>query len=617
MVNAGRILIMPRGEWDALTSYNMLDLVTESGVAYLSKQTNVGQDPALDTSMTYWQPFGSAVVPDNDTIVFDANNKLAVNIDGYTLQYDSHNSYIKVNIDGVTLKYDAVNGYIYADVSSSLAGLTDVQLTNIQNGQIIAYNSASSKFVNVDLPVGGGSKIKVTTSQTELYGKNVTLSDGVTTLSGTLSGSGEYTFEGVELTGTLTISSTDGVNRATRTLSVQYYSSYEVSLAFFSATITVTFDASKGATCTLDGVTVSTSPYAFTVSSAGTYTASSTLDGVTKQGTAKVITTDGQTETDTIAFGTINLTYGNEFRGQTITCAQTGGSTITKTAPSAGNTMSFYPDATGTWEITGAYSGTTYSSGNITVSSLSTAVSTTLQTNVTLSVTMYGAAGATISWTDQNGAQTATLDNDGTKTGVSIVIQPSGQTITFTDTNKAKDPDDLSNNYTKNINLTANTSTVNVMPDGAIYWYGYKPNPLGSLSIQNTNYVTGTKSENLNDVTLAFAANSGADWTYFTCPFTNTNDYTNASALKTIMSVTHNGTYVSVGVGAYASSPTPHAATLAYAGTHRGATISDTLFTADVSSITGDKYTALTDGEYIYLTGNATATVVYSAVWLE
>ena len=98
MVNAGRILIMPRGEWDALTSYNMLDLVTENGVAYLAKQTNVGQDPAQDSSMTYWQPFGSSVVPDNNTIVFDANNKLAVNIDGETLQYDAHNSYIKVNI---------------------------------------------------------------------------------------------------------------------------------------------------------------------------------------------------------------------------------------------------------------------------------------------------------------------------------------------------------------------------------------------------------------------------------------------------------------------------------------------------------------------------------------
>ena len=352
---------------------------------------------------------------------------------------------------------------------------------------------------------GGGSTIKVTTSESSLYGQTVTLTDGTTTLTGTFSNAGECEFTGVMMIGTLTATS----STTSKSIQVPYFGVYTMTLSFFTATITVTFDASKGATCTLDGVTASTSPYAFTVSSAGTYTASCILDGVTKQGTAKVITTDGQTETDTIEYGTINLTYANEFRGQTITCAQTGGSTITKTAPSTGNTMSFYPDATGTWEITGAYSGTTYSSGNITVSSLSTAVPATLQTNVTLSVTMYGAAGATISWTDQAGAKTATLDSTGTKTGVAIVIQPSGQTISFTDTNKAKDPDDLSNNYTKNINLTDSTSVVEVMPDRSkvLYWYGYESSDLQDITTANGwswvgGQVTGSHTHNANDITI-------------------------------------------------------------------------------------------------------------------
>lgn len=498
MVNAGRILIMPRGEWDALTSYNMLDLVTESGVAYLAKQTNVGQDPASDTSMTYWQPFGSAVVPDNNTIVFDSNNKLAVNIDETTLQYDSHNSYIKVNIDGVTLKYDAVNGYIYADVSSSLAGLTDVQLTNIQNGQIIVYNSVSGKFVNANLPVGGGSKIKVTTSESALYGQTVTLSDGVTTLSGTLSGSGEYTFEGVELIGTLTISSTDGNDRATRTLNVQYYSSYEVSLVFFEATVTVTFPYSNGASCTLsDGVTTltaTTSPMAFSVPNTGTWTASVALDGASKTDTV-TITTDGQTEALTIAYGTINVTYDNDFRGVSITCVN-GGTTITKTAPAGGNTMAFYPPTTGQWTISGTVGGDPYST-TATITSLSTAESATLQTIITISVTMYGAAGATISWTDAAGAKTTTLDNTGTKTGVSIVIQPTGQTITFTDTNVAKNPDDLSANYTKTVALTSSSTEIYVMPNNVLYWYGYIGSELQDITSANGWSMSGYSFDNL------------------------------------------------------------------------------------------------------------------------
>lgn len=262
--------------------------------------------------------------------------------------------------------------------SSSFAGLSDTDITNPQNGQVPVYNSTTNKWENQNQSAGGGSTVVVTTSESSLYGQSVTLSDGVTTLTETFSGSGEATFGGVTLTGNVTVSASAGAQTASKTLSIPYFGNYSTVLSFFTATITVTFDASKGATCTLDGVTVSTSPYSFTVNSAGTYTASCTLDGVVKQGTAKVITTDGQTETDTIEYGTINLTYDNDFRGVSITCAQ-GGTTITKTAPSAGNTMSFYPPTTGNWTISGTVGGSPYST-SVTVSSLSTAVPANLET---------------------------------------------------------------------------------------------------------------------------------------------------------------------------------------------------------------------------------------------
>ena len=94
MVNAGRILIMPKGDWSNLTTYDMLDLVAYNGVAYLARQTNIGQNPSTDTSMTYWQPFGSAsaiattsspglVMPDGDTITIDQTGEINVNIDDF------------------------------------------------------------------------------------------------------------------------------------------------------------------------------------------------------------------------------------------------------------------------------------------------------------------------------------------------------------------------------------------------------------------------------------------------------------------------------------------------------------------------------------------------------
>lgn len=380
MVNAGRILIIPRGAWDNLTVYQMLDLITYDGIAYIAKQTSTGINPKTDPNKdAYWQTFGSAVVPDGETIVYDSNSDLAVNIDGTTLKYDSSTSFIKVAIDGVSLKYDSTNGVIYADVVSTLSGLSDVNLTNIQNGQIIAYNSTSQKFVNIDLPSGGGAKIKVTTSESTLYGQTVTLSDGTHTLVGTFNSSGEYTFEGVQMSGNLTVSSSDGSDTATRVLNVPYYGAYEINITFFSATVVVSYPSDAGATCTLsDGSTTlvgTGSPMSFVVPNAGNWTATVVLDGITKTGTVAV-TTDGETKTLSIQYGTINVTYADGFRGLDITCTK-GGTTITKTAPSVGNTMSFYPNETGEWIISGTYGGNPYTA-NVTITSLSTPETATL-----------------------------------------------------------------------------------------------------------------------------------------------------------------------------------------------------------------------------------------------
>lgn len=381
---------------------------------------------------------------------------------------------------------------------------------------------------------GGGSTIKVTTSESSLYGQTVTLTDGTTTLTGTFSNAGECEFTGVMMIGTLTATS----STASKSIQVPYFGVYTMTLSFFTATITVTFDASKGATCTLDGVTVSTSPYAFTVSSAGTYTASCTLDGVTKQGTAKVITTDGQTETDTIEFGTINVTYDNDFRGTSITCTQ-GGTTITKTAPSTGNTMSFYPDTTGTWEITGSYSGTTYSSGSITVSSLSTAVSATLQTLATITVTIYGATEDTITFTDAASvSHTVVFATGQSSKSETLKVLPSGSSITFT-SGVAKNPDNLSNDYTKTVTLTSASTEVYVMPDdGVLYWWGYENNLEQTTSANGWSQQTdGTTTFNVNSITIG-APYGGV----------GSKNAINTKTIHSIMESTVAGTWYGIGI---------------------------------------------------------------------
>ena len=289
--------------------------------------------------------------------------------------------------DGQILKYDSATQKWVNDNesggSTTLGGLTDVTLTTPTNNQVLKYDSVTQEWVNGDAPSGGagGSEVTITTVESSLYGQTVTISDGQDTYTGTFDNTGLCIIQGVTITGSATVTSTDGVNTATGTLTMPYFGNYSIALSFFSATVNVTFPYANGATCTLsDGVTTltaNTSPMAFVVPNTGTWVATCILDGQSKT-QSFTITTDGQTESHTFEYGTINLTFDNEFRGLTVTCAN-GGTVISKTAPISGNTMAFYPPSTGEWIISATYSGTPYST-SATVVSLSTAVSAILQT---------------------------------------------------------------------------------------------------------------------------------------------------------------------------------------------------------------------------------------------
>ena len=276
--------------------------------------------------------------------------------------------------------YENNSKYWAQHTSSSLAGLTDTDITNPQDGDVLTYDGTNSLWKNGTPSAGGGSKVVVSTAESSLYGETVTLSDGVTTLSATFDNAGVATFQGVTITGNLTVSASAGGQTATTTVNVPYFGNYTAALAFFSATITVTYPANG--TCTItDGVTTlnaSSNPMAFNIPNTGTWTATAIVDGVSKNGTAINITTDGQTASDTIQFGTINVTYADDFKGISITCTS-GGTTITKTAPAAGSTMVFYPPTTGTWTVSGTVGGQAYPV-DANVTSLSTPVSVTLET---------------------------------------------------------------------------------------------------------------------------------------------------------------------------------------------------------------------------------------------
>ena len=72
MTSAGRILIMPKGNYNSATTYKMLDLVNHNGKSWLAKKTSVGIEPS-DANSEYWQ----------NMFNINADNFGAIRRDGY------------------------------------------------------------------------------------------------------------------------------------------------------------------------------------------------------------------------------------------------------------------------------------------------------------------------------------------------------------------------------------------------------------------------------------------------------------------------------------------------------------------------------------------------------
>lgn len=83
----------------------------------------------------------------------------------------------------------------------------------------------------------GGSNIYIETNEESLYGKTVTVTDGVLTETTTISNEGKATFSRYMGTGWVTITASNGTRTAYAYVDCSFYGSFRVTLAFFSATV--------------------------------------------------------------------------------------------------------------------------------------------------------------------------------------------------------------------------------------------------------------------------------------------------------------------------------------------------------------------------------------------
>ena len=216
----------------------------------------------------------------------------------------------------------------------SLAGLSDVELDMVSQGQTIYWDEASQKWVNGTASAGILPKLHIVTESTS----SVTVTKGAETFTPTLIEAGVYEMDAPEY-GTYTVRATSSLGTQTTDVVVDACKIYNVTVYHFTATITVTYPAGAVCTLTKDGTTITATadPETFSVNEVGTYTVAITQDGQTVSDTV-TITTDGQAESITLDFAYIVLTIPSSLIGQTVTITD-GTSTRTWLADSTTHTF--------------------------------------------------------------------------------------------------------------------------------------------------------------------------------------------------------------------------------------------------------------------------------------
>lgn len=173
-------------------------------------------------------------------------------------------------------KYYAQHGQ-----GTSFSGLADTLFTNLQDGQIPVYVASSQLWENKDPQGGGKAKVIITGESGSTMSVLFPNGDTVTPTSVT---STTWSFDTSDY-GTYVITATKNGSSVSSNLEIKAMQIYEITVSFFSATITVIYPAGATVTCSKEGETTQTatsSPYTFTVHAAGTWTIAGERNGITE-----------------------------------------------------------------------------------------------------------------------------------------------------------------------------------------------------------------------------------------------------------------------------------------------------------------------------------------------
>ena len=151
MANAGRILILPKGEYNANSTYTMLDLVTYNGASWLAKKTATGITPS-DSNSSYWQKLID-VAGKQDTIKGAATTITDENLTKLRALVSDANGKVWVSeVTSTELEY--------------LKGITSNIQTQL-NGKSASGHTHDASTLNGTLPLSKGGTGATTTKAAE------------------------------------------------------------------------------------------------------------------------------------------------------------------------------------------------------------------------------------------------------------------------------------------------------------------------------------------------------------------------------------------------------------------------------------------------------------------
>ena len=143
MASAGRILIMPKGNYNAETQYEMLDLVGYANHAWICKKACKGIEPSTSNDEFWHDLLGMPLnLISDDLIIKDYGVLLASNV--YTA--------LSAKKDATNSRFVRVINQLYSEDT-----INSLQLVEIKDGQERVYNLLGEHNTDLSHMVNGGS----------------------------------------------------------------------------------------------------------------------------------------------------------------------------------------------------------------------------------------------------------------------------------------------------------------------------------------------------------------------------------------------------------------------------------------------------------------------------